>query len=103
MNDAFAFLWAKSPQDGGSTWHPLILHLLDVAASADAILAREPESTRKRMGEVLGLEWEEARPSILLLIACHDLGVFPARAGMNLLATPPAAEPPVPPHPIDNQ
>ncbi len=26
------------------------------------------------MGEILGLEWEEARPWLLLLIACHDLG-----------------------------
>jgi CRISPR-associated endonuclease/helicase Cas3 len=48
--------------------------MLDVAAGADAILAREPEATRKRMGEILGLEWEKARPSILLLVGCHDLG-----------------------------
>lgn len=70
-----AFLWAKSPKkslSGG--WHPLILHLLDVAASADAVLAREPESTRKRMGEILGLKWEDGRPWILILVACHDLG-----------------------------
>lgn len=26
------------------------------------------------MGEVLGMTWEEARPWILLLVACHDLG-----------------------------
>lgn len=74
MDTALRHLWAKSAGNGGSEWHPLILHLLDVAASADAILAREPESTRKRMGEVLGLEWENARPWLLLLIACHDLG-----------------------------
>lgn len=74
MDAAFSDLWAKTPPDGGEGWHPLILHLLDVAASADAILTREPESTRQRMGEVLGLDWEEARPSLLLLAACHDLG-----------------------------
>jgi CRISPR-associated endonuclease/helicase Cas3 len=74
MDVALAHLWAKSADGRGLGWHPLILHLLDVAASADAILAREPESTRKRMGEILGLEWEEARASILLVIACHDLG-----------------------------
>lgn len=74
MGTALANLWAKTSEDGDKRWHPLILHLLDVAASADAILAREPESTRQRMGQVLGLEWNEARASILLLVACHDLG-----------------------------
>jgi CRISPR-associated endonuclease/helicase Cas3 len=48
--------------------------MLDVAASADAILAREPESTRIRMAACLGMDWEEARPWLLLVIACHDLG-----------------------------
>ncbi len=67
-----AYLWAKSNFDG--FWHPLALHLMDVAASADAILAREPEVTRNRLASVLGLSWEDARPWLLLLIACHDLG-----------------------------
>jgi CRISPR-associated endonuclease/helicase Cas3 len=48
--------------------------MFDVAAAADAILAREPESTRQRMAAILGLAWTEARPWLLLLIACHDLG-----------------------------
>ncbi len=74
VTTAIELLWAKTARDGCGAWHPLILHLLDVAASADAILAREPESTRKRMGEILGLEWTDARASILLLVACHDLG-----------------------------
>lgn len=70
-----ALLWAKSPafsRAGG--WQPLLLHMLDVAASADAVLAREPEATRKQMGEILGMEWDAARPWLLLLIAAHDLG-----------------------------
>lgn len=67
------FMWAKTSLDGES-WHPLLLHLLDVAASADAILAREPVSTRQRMGAAFGLDWEFARPWLLLVIACHDLG-----------------------------
>ncbi len=66
------FLWAKSDQD--DSWHPLVLHLLDVAACADAIMAREPESTRERLAAVLGMPWDAARPWLLLLIACHDLG-----------------------------
>jgi CRISPR-associated endonuclease/helicase Cas3 len=74
MDKALASLWAKTTKSGESRWHPLILHMLDVAASADAILAREPESTRKRMGATLGLEWEDAHAWLLLVIACHDLG-----------------------------
>lgn len=74
MNDALTNLWAKTSKDAGVQWHPLLLHMLDVAASADAILVREPVSTRNQMGAVIGLDWEGARPWILLLIACHDLG-----------------------------
>ncbi len=67
-------LWAKTPQDGGTKWQPLILHLIDIAACADAILNREPERTRQQIAAVLGLRWAVARPWLLLLIACHDLG-----------------------------
>lgn len=67
-------IWAKSDKTERTRWHPLILHLLDVAACADAILAREPESTRKRLAVVLGPDWETSRPWLLLMIACHDLG-----------------------------
>jgi CRISPR-associated endonuclease/helicase Cas3 len=74
MDNALRKLWAKTAKSGGTGWHPLILHVLDVAASADAILAREPETTRKRIAEILGLEWEKARAWILLVVACHDLG-----------------------------
>ena len=58
----WGYLWAKTDREDETRWHPLILHLLDVAASADAILEREPESTRRRMAEVFGLEWPDARP-----------------------------------------
>ncbi len=68
------YLWAKCNSEQGDSWHPLVLHLLDVAACADAILAREPKNTRARFGAVLGLDWTAARPWLLLLIACHDLG-----------------------------
>lgn len=72
--DAMPYLWAKTDPGDSFVYHPLPLHLLDVACCADAILAREPESTRQRMGAILGLPWKEARPWLLLLIACHDLG-----------------------------
>lgn len=74
MDNALTNLWAKTSKNSDSGWHPLILHLLDVAASTDTILAREPESTRKRMAAVLGMEWEDARMWLLLVVACHDLG-----------------------------
>lgn len=48
--------------------------MLDVAATANAVMTREPESTRTRMAEVLGLEWDQAKAWLSLLIACHDLG-----------------------------
>jgi len=67
-------LWAKSNDKTSGNWHALILHLLDVAACADAILTREPQSGRERLAAVLGLGWASARPWLLLLIACHDLG-----------------------------
>lgn len=73
-NDAIFNFWAKTDKETEERWHPLVLHLLDVAACADAILAREPESTRQRIAAVLGLPWSNARPWLLLLIACHDLG-----------------------------
>ncbi len=74
MDKALVNIWAKTNRNDDTEWHPLILHMQDVAASADAILAREPESTRNRMGAILGMEWTDARPWILLVVACHDLG-----------------------------
>lgn len=83
MEGQQANIWSKTcsyaktcgaDRDCASRWHPLLLHMLDVAACADTILAREPETTRGRMGAILGLKWEDARAWILLLVACHDLG-----------------------------
>ncbi|MBS0173900.1 MAG: CRISPR-associated helicase Cas3' [Nitrospira sp.] len=74
MNHALRTPSAKPSGEGGELWHPLTPHTLDVAPSAEAILLREPESTYTRMGAILGLQWELARPWLLFLIACHDLG-----------------------------
>jgi hypothetical protein len=65
-------IWAKTGDDG--TWHPLVLHCLDVAAVAQALLEREPDATRHGVARALGLPWTQARPWLLLLIAAHDLG-----------------------------
>lgn len=70
-------LWAKTGGSGehkNKTWHPLILHLLDIAACIDYILVREPESTRARISQYFDLDWEQARPWLLLVTSCHDLG-----------------------------
>ncbi|EKD25940.1 MAG: hypothetical protein ACD_79C01434G0009 [uncultured bacterium] len=75
MTSNIQCFWAKTNSStSGEMWHPLILHMVDVAACADAILKREPPNTRERMGALLGLKWEQAHPWLLLLISCHDLG-----------------------------
>lgn len=68
------YLWAKYDSDNNSRWHPLILHMLDVATVVDIVLSREPQATRDKIASSFGLPWVEARPWILLLVACHDLG-----------------------------
>ncbi len=74
VNQPLRYIWAKTSKQSGPGWHPLILHMLDVAASADAILTREPQATRERMAATLGMSWDNARAWILLLVGCHDLG-----------------------------
>lgn len=74
MDKTLVNIWAKTSREDDAGWHPLILHMLDVAASAAAILEREPEATRRRMAAILGMPLEDARPWLLLIIACHDLG-----------------------------
>ena len=71
---SFKQLWAKTSAEGNVRWHPLILHLLDVSAVADVVLTREPRQTRERMADIIGLPWAKARPWLLVMIACHDLG-----------------------------
>ena len=74
IDKVFTFIWAKTSKQDDGRWHPLILHMLDVAVCAEAILAREPESTRERMAAIFDTTWDEARGWLLLVVACHDLG-----------------------------
>jgi len=67
-------LWAKYDRKNGD-WHPLIYHLLDVAAVAcrmwdDAL----SEAQRTWLQELLGLDEEAARRQLALLAAAHDIG-----------------------------
>lgn len=74
MHKKLGLLWGKTDRNDKDHWNPLLLHLVDVAASVGAILEREPFTTRQSMAEVLGLSWDEALPWILFIAACHDLG-----------------------------
>lgn len=67
-------IWAKISKDSSASWHPLILHMLDVAAVAEAVSMREPSVTRENIAAAFGMKWADARPWILLAVSCHDLG-----------------------------
>jgi len=63
--------WRNHPRAGLRMASPYSPHA-DVAASADSILSREPESTRIRMAAILG--WMGKWPHGFCLRGCHDLG-----------------------------
>lgn len=72
LSEAARSLWAKSDQ--GSGWHPLIAHLLDVAACAEAILEREPRRTLELYAQDLELPVDQARAWVCALAGLHDIG-----------------------------
>jgi len=75
LSKAAKALWAKSDRDKDKGfWHPLIAHLLDVAASAEAILEREPPKTLELYARDLNLEPPPAKAWICALAGLHDLG-----------------------------
>lgn len=76
---------ARPPGDGGHGWHPVAYHLLDVAASADALLAMRPV-TRARAARLLGLSEGDAHQLLVAFIALHDIGKFAPQ--FQLLAAP---------------
>lgn len=76
LSDRAKALWGKSDREkNDGSWHPAVHHMLDVAACAEAILGREPESTQSLLAQDFGCSsYAEAKPWILLFIALHDLG-----------------------------
>ncbi|GAA5336044.1 CRISPR-associated helicase Cas3' [Thermus hydrothermalis] len=68
--DAALVLWAKS----GNPYHPLLGHMLDAAAVAQAILFREPHRTLCLYAQDFGLKPEEAVAWVAFLTGLHDLG-----------------------------
>jgi CRISPR-associated endonuclease/helicase Cas3 len=60
---------------GGSSWHPLICHLLDVAASAEAMWDEVlPLAWKARLADMLGLDMAATRTWVVFLAGLHDLG-----------------------------
>ncbi|MDT7920977.1 MAG: CRISPR-associated helicase Cas3' [Meiothermus sp.] len=75
LSDRAKALWAKSDREkGGGSWHPLIAHLLDVAACAEVILEREPPRTLELYAQDLQLDCRQAKAWICALAGLHDLG-----------------------------
>ncbi len=70
-------LWGKADPkraELGPTWHPLIAHMLDVAACAEVLLSDVRPARLTSMSRALGLSEEAALPWLLLFIVLHDLG-----------------------------
>lgn len=75
LSKAAMALWAKSDREkNDGSWHPLIAHLLDVAASAEAILEREPPKTLELYAQDLNLKAQQAKAWICALAGLHDIG-----------------------------
>jgi CRISPR-associated endonuclease/helicase Cas3 len=73
----FLEFWGKAQPNDGATvrWHPVVHHLLDVAAVADAILDVRPLAKR-RAGDLLDVAPDDAHRLIVALAGLHDLGKF---------------------------
>lgn len=63
--------WAKSSEESG---HGLLAHMLDVAAAAEAILAREPQTSLNWAANAFGLEREHVARWLACLVGLHDFG-----------------------------
>ncbi|MBS3933336.1 MAG: CRISPR-associated helicase Cas3' [Truepera sp.] len=75
LSDAARSLWAKSARNREKTsWHPVIGHLLDVAACTEAILEREPPKTLELYARDLNLEPQQAKAWVSALVGLHDIG-----------------------------
>jgi CRISPR-associated endonuclease/helicase Cas3 len=68
---AILALWAKSDESHG---HPILLHMLDVAAVAETLLEREPDNAAWWMVEQFGFERQHARRWCAALVGLHDFG-----------------------------
>jgi CRISPR-associated endonuclease/helicase Cas3 len=79
MNDEVLLLqyWGKAnPQTERASWHPLVYHSLDVAASGKIFLQRN-DHLRIRLADSLGLQDKDLLLHwMIFFLALHDLGKF---------------------------
>ena len=76
--DLFRF-WAKTSHDKESpnAYHPLLCHMIDVAAVAKSVWCDVlPSATRRRVGAALGFEEDSEQLAALVafIAGLHDLG-----------------------------
>ncbi|MHB0876990.1 MAG: CRISPR-associated helicase Cas3' [Anaerolineae bacterium] len=65
-------LWGKS--DKGEGYHPLLCHMIDVAAVAEALWPVLPDGERLRVGAALRQNDEDAGRTVAFVAGLHDLG-----------------------------
>ncbi len=88
----YLMYWGKARpcEGGGKSWHPVAYHCLDVAAVADVLL----RTNHRKLGAIAGLlgtSPNNARATIVALIALHDIGKFSAAFQAKSEANWPAA------------
>lgn len=71
LNPQAAILWAKSGEEQG---HPLLAHMLDVAAVAEAILELEPVATHQHLAAQFGLLPDTTPRWLATFAGLHDVG-----------------------------
>ena len=64
-------LWAKS---GDTSWHSLLAHMLDVAASAEVLLERESGAAYLWAAQAFGLPPKRVGRWIAAIVGLHDFG-----------------------------
>lgn len=71
--NAITTLWAKTSEDGSKRFHPLLFHLLDVAAVAQCVWsACLPARVHKRL--VCGMGCSNTSTVVAFLAGAHDIG-----------------------------
>ncbi|QEP44501.1 CRISPR-associated endonuclease Cas3'' [Ectothiorhodospiraceae bacterium BW-2] len=64
-------IWAKS---GDPKFHPLLAHILDVAAVAETILLREPPQTKAWLAQQLYIPEQSVAQFVAFICGLHDFG-----------------------------
>ncbi len=73
MERDYGKFWGKADKDGN--WHPLVCHMLDVAAVAQVWLEKNPDFLKKA-AQASGLTEKSFLAWFLFFLALHDIGKF---------------------------